>query len=125
MGFFGAFQGALHQHLGARSGRDLFSKANTTEHIRRHSGLIPKDNFTPRQRTRSQHSEFKKKARGTRWLQYREESVLTEYDAREKNNRGMFYCSVAVCEISTYQTSWVSSPELPAFKLQYLPVYKV
>lgn len=32
---------------------------------------------------------------------------------------------VLVCDASTYRTSWVSSPDLFALKLQYLPIYKV
>ncbi|OWZ74721.1 hypothetical protein C365_07059, partial [Cryptococcus neoformans Bt85] len=55
----------------------------------------------------------------------REESASVGGDLREKNNRGMFYSSTAVHDISIYQTSWVSSPDLFALKLQYLPVYKV
>ncbi|OXG13277.1 hypothetical protein C367_06172 [Cryptococcus neoformans Ze90-1] len=42
----------------------------------------------------------------------REECASIGDDPRGSNNRGMFYCSAAVHDVSTYQTPWVSSPDL-------------
>lgn len=77
---------------------------------------------------------------------YKEESPSEGDDPRATNDRRMFYYSAAgeftrihystssdagnnlsapARDVQTYQTSWVSSPDLIALKLQYLPIYKV
>ncbi|OXG13590.1 hypothetical protein C367_06137 [Cryptococcus neoformans Ze90-1] len=62
---------------------------------------------------------------GNEMPEYKEESPSEGDDPRATNDRRMFYYSAAARDVQTYQTSWVSSPDLIALKLQYLPIYKV